>query len=496
MNRWLFVVCLMAPSLLGCGSEEGTTSGDVTDTPMETAGPGGFVLETACDDTIDSIYADPGALPDAKGAILRCATDGTLSQAAIQTRAEEIGYTGKALASGARVYRVLYRTERGTGAPSYSSALVYLPDKPLAEKLPVVVASHGSRGQTGKCAPSLNDPAADYVHIDFERQILPLVGAGYAVIAPDLAGYANYGAEGNPPSGYLSAPDEARSTLDGARALRNLVPSSLTGEVVITGHSQGGHAALSALALSEEYGSGGKVAAVVAWAPVWFSFRMAGAIFLMADDFPIADAPGTNGVAIWYMYTAGELYDGPGKGLDPFQPDKRDAIKTFVEETCWSESYPALEALGTTLNDIFDEDFVKAIVSPAALGFDCKDEEPAKSVCERWITRFLGDRPHITGEAAKVPVLLAYGGKDGTITPDQFQCGIDRLAADQANVTECYHPESGHGILPALSGEHAVDWIAHVTLGTPLTTSCPSDSITPVDDQGAPIPCLNPPPND
>lgn len=496
MKRCLTACCVVFLFSVGCGSDGGEASGDVTDTAPDTTGPGGFVLEAACDDTIDSIYADPGTLPDEKGAILRCATDGTLTQAAIQARADEIGYQGKALASGARVYRVLYRTERGNGAPGYSSALVYLPDTPLADKLPVVVASHGSRGQAAACAPSLNDPAAEYVHIDFERQVLPLVGAGFAVIAPDLAGYANWGADGNPPPGYLSALDEGRSTLDGARALRNLVPSSLTGEVVITGHSQGGHSALSALAMSGEYGSGGEVAAVVAWAPVWFSFRMAGAIFVMADDFPIAEAPGTNGVAVWYMYTAGELHDGPGKGLEIFQADKRDAIKAFVDEKCWSASYPELEALGTTVNDLFDKDFISAIVSPAALGFDCKDEEPAKSVCEKWIARFLGDRPHITGKAAEVPILLAYGGKDTTITPDQFQCGIDRLANDQATVTECYHPEAGHGPLPAVSGGHAVDWISHVTLGTPLTTSCPSDTIAPVDDQGQPIPCLNPPPND
>ncbi|NOZ00324.1 MAG: alpha/beta fold hydrolase [Deltaproteobacteria bacterium] len=495
MNRWLSVLCLSVVMVLGCGSGGGSGAGDLSDTAQDAAGPGGFVLEVACDDTIDSIYSDPGSLPDAKGAIIRCAPDGVMTAAQIQARADEIGYTGKPLASGARVYRVLYRTERGNGAPGYSSALVYLPDAPLADKLPVLVASHGSRGQAAACAPSLNDPAASYVHIDFERQVLPLVGAGFAVIAPDLAGYANFGAAGNPPSGYLSAADEAKSTLDGARALRNMVPSSLTGDVVITGHSQGGHSALSALAMSQEYGAGGKLAAVVAYAPVWFSFRMAGSIFLMTD-MTIANSPGTVGVAVWYTYTSGELYDGPGGGLAPFQEDKQAAIKKFVDETCWSKSYPALEALGTTLNDIFSKEFISAIVSSAALGFDCKDKEPAKSICEKWISRYLGDRPHITGEAAQVPILLAYGGKDTTIPPDQFQCGIDRLADDQANVTQCYLPESGHGILPAMAGEHAADWIAHVTLGTPMTTSCPSDKILPLDGDGNPIPCMNPPPND
>src|SRR5438552_2629164 len=87
-----------------------------------------------------------------------------------------------------------------TACSSYSSSPVLIPDTPRASLLPVVVASHGSRGQAGKCAPSKNDPAGSYVEPDFVHQVYPLVGAGYAVIAPDLAGYANYGAANNPPS--------------------------------------------------------------------------------------------------------------------------------------------------------------------------------------------------------------------------------------------------------------------------------------------------------
>ena len=70
----------------------------------------------------------------------------------------------------------------------------------------------------------------------------------YAVLAPDLAGYANFGAAGNPPSAYDDALDVGRSTVDGVRALRNVIPHSLTAQVVLTGHSQGGYTAMAGLA--------------------------------------------------------------------------------------------------------------------------------------------------------------------------------------------------------------------------------------------------------
>jgi len=65
---------------------------------------------------------------------------------------------------------------------------VLLPDTPRAGTLPVVVASHGSRGQAGICAPSMLNAAAADVNADFIHQVYPLVGFGYAVIAPDSPG--------------------------------------------------------------------------------------------------------------------------------------------------------------------------------------------------------------------------------------------------------------------------------------------------------------------
>src|SRR5262249_1215473 len=94
---------------------------------------GTFVLSSPCSDSIDSIYSDPGA-PGAKGAIARCAHDRDISKDQLEqhARTSTYPYDGKPFTSGARVYRVVYTTERGNDPASagYTSALVFLPDNP------------------------------------------------------------------------------------------------------------------------------------------------------------------------------------------------------------------------------------------------------------------------------------------------------------------------------------------------------------------------------
>lgn len=453
-------------------------------------------LSIPCTDLLTSIEQDPGALPGDKGAILRCGADTRLEKDAVQAKLDAIAYKDKRATSAVNVYRILYRTERGNGKPGYAGAVVYLPDTPIAELSPMVVVSHGSRGQAGICAPSVEDPRAEQVNDDQDRMVFTMVAAGYPVIAPDLAGYANYHATDNPPSGYNMASDVAKSTLDAARAFRKMAPAWLSDDVVLTGHSQGGHTAFSTLAMMDTYGAGVHIAAVAAFVPNWLSQRTWAALFLLASQHPIASDPTPNAVSIWYHYTRAELTDGPGGAAKLFRPDKLAGVKAFVDGVCWGPPYTTLESLGSKSTDLFDPAFTSAVMSSAATGVDCPADEPAKTTCETWIARYLEDRPHLTGAAAQVPILVAYGGMDDAITPDRFQCVLDRLQEDKANLTYCFEPEGMHGELPAQAGAYAVDWIAHQTLGTPLTATCGSDKIELIDSKGEPMKCAPLPPND
>ncbi|MGH7298749.1 MAG: alpha/beta hydrolase, partial [Polyangiaceae bacterium] len=494
------VACSSSSNKGSPGAEAGTEGGNV-DGGGECGG-GGFSPTIACADSVDSVYADPGDVSArARGDILKCAHDADYTASALQalaTEQDDAGtppYSGKPFTSGAHAYRVLYRTERGdtNNTPGYSSALVLLPDTPRAAALPVVIASHGSRGQAGKCAPSKLDPAASDVNGDFIHQVYPLVGAGYAVIAPDLAGYANFGGAGNPPSAYADAADVGKSTLDAAAAIRNVLPAaSLTQQIAITGHSQGGHTALSALALSTSYPVAGTIAAVAVYSPLWISQHAWAAIFLAPSLYPIATS-GAAPVSLWYHYTHATLLDGPDAGTELIAPAQAAVVQSFVQNDCWQASYPDLLEAGASANDFFTSAYVSAAGPGAAPGGNCQGD----TTCETWIARMTADWPHLTGAAAQVPILVWYANADTTITPDAMQCVFNRLSADSTAYSVCYDPNPvGHSGVVAADSNYVSDWIAQKTLSGPAPTEtcgalAPNGSGVPqiLDDGGGAIPC-------
>ncbi len=74
---------------------------------------------------------------------------------------------------------------------------------------------------------------------------------GYAVVATDYLGYAKSKFPYHP---YLHADSEARSVLDSIRAARNAIASaggSLSGKVMLTGYSQGGHSSAASQRAAE-----------------------------------------------------------------------------------------------------------------------------------------------------------------------------------------------------------------------------------------------------
>jgi predicted esterase len=477
----------------GGSSDSGTPE---TSTPVEAGeagGGGAFSPAIACTDSITSVYADPGSVASqAKGAILKCAHDQDLTATALlaaATATDSAGtppYVGKPFTSGAHIYRVLYRTERGdpNNSPGYSSALVLLPDTPRAGTLPVVVASHGSRGQAGVCAPSMMSAAASDVNGDFIHQVYPLVGFGYAVIAPDLAGYANFGGAGNPPSAYADSQDVGKSTLDGVAALRNVLPTaSLSQQVVITGHSQGGHTALSALALSASgYPVSGTIAAVAVYSPLWISQHAWAAIFLEPSNYGFAESS-AGAVSLWYHYTHATLLDGPDSGTDGiFDPTNFPIVQNFVNSDCWNSSYPLLTDAGTSANDFFSASYVSSIGLPATPAGTCSD-----ATCTTWIARMTADWPHLTGAAATTPILVEYANDDTTITPDAMQCVFNRLQGDGAKYNVCYDTSPvGHSGSVSYNSDYVADWIAQQTLGG----AAPTEACTTLGDNDAGVPQL------
>lgn len=120
---------------------------------------------------------------------------------------------------------------------------------------PLLAWGHGTTGIADTCAPSTDGTLAGYAGF-----LDALVGAGYAVVAPD---YEGLGADGLHP--YLSLQSEGRSLLYAAKAAADAY-ASVSSRVGLIGHSQGGHAVLGAAELAGEVPSL-DIVGTVAFAP-------------------------------------------------------------------------------------------------------------------------------------------------------------------------------------------------------------------------------------
>jgi hypothetical protein len=469
------------------------------------------MVRLACSDAVDAVYTAPAGLPafdpSHRGDVVRCAYDRTLTHDQINTAATNEGYTGPPLMSGARVYRIAYRTTRaptaaGATPDGLSAALVFVPDTPRAGPQPLVVVGHASIGIAERCAPSRNEllTRGDWLD-DFRSLLLPLVGYGWTVVATDYAGFG-YGST----PGWSLAADEAHSLLDSTRAMTNLLaPGSLSGDVVMVGHSQGGHAVLAAHALARSYGLSGRLVGTAAFAPLWFSSRAWGAILTSFAGYTTADNAGPIAYAMEYFYGHGELIDGPGHGLDPFRAALRTRVQTLETTSCLLDVAAETQALGATPADIFDPTFVSAVGPCGAFG-SC-----TSPLATTWQQRFLDDRPPI--DPAGPPILIWEGLADTTVTPGLLQCALDKIQNDLVSspgmpstvVTVCADPIAIHGAAYAPGTDltvgitrrdidHVNRWIAARTMGGPEPTGC-SPWPDALPDGGA-ITCPNPPPND
>jgi pimeloyl-ACP methyl ester carboxylesterase len=485
--------CLVALlGLLGCGDDNAKTPDGGSDAAFDAAPQSPIALALPCSDSVNAVYTVPSGLPtyDAshRGDVIRCASDRALSTDQIGARLTQLQFVMPQARSSTNVYRIAYRTDRLLGHEGVSTALVFLPDQPIAAGSPLVVAAHGTVGAAAPCVPSHVDltGTADNEEIGM---FLTLAGYGYVVVAPDYAGYAS----GSTP-GWLLAEDEAHSLLDATRAMQKLLsPGQLSDKVVLVGHSQGGHAVLAAQALASQYGLSGSIAGVVPMAPVWFVGKTWGAAISPIAGQNTTDNPGVVGYATLYFYSHGEVYDGAGGGLTMFQASKRPQVQQLMTTQCTGGIQSMIAQLGATPSDFFDMAFVTSLGNCAVFESGC-DAEPAAT----WVPRFRADRPPIDAHSA--PIVVWQGAMDQTVTPGRAQCGFDKIQADLAAATAptttfqvCGDAMADHPGVVRRNIYWVSQWIAARTLGQTEPAACPGTA--PLQPQGGQLTCATPPSN-
>ena len=139
-----------------------------------------------------------------------------------------------------KVVSLNYVTPGVRGENSNASGVLLLPTGAgCTAAAPLVAYAKGTDVQKPR---TLANPA------DSETGLLAAMyaGQGYAVVATDYLGFAKSAYSFHP---YLHADSEATSVIDSIRAARQAVASqgsSLSGKVMLTGYSQGGHASMAA----------------------------------------------------------------------------------------------------------------------------------------------------------------------------------------------------------------------------------------------------------
>jgi uncharacterized membrane protein HdeD (DUF308 family)/alpha-beta hydrolase superfamily lysophospholipase len=282
---------------------------------------------------------------------------------------------------GGTVERILYSTTDAYGVRAVASALVIVPVDAPSGPRPVISWNWGTTGVARGCAPSLMSSTATRWAIPAVEQAL---ARGWVIVASD---YSGRGADGRFP--YLIGEGEARSSIDAIRAARQLEGVRLSSDVVVWGHSQGGHGALWTEPVAADYAPGLQILGTAAIAPVTDPLALAG-------ELTELDASAELSILVsWVLVPYAELY--PDVNVEDYVAVSGRAIVREMTQRCLSEPGLFVSAI-TSLGVSADRPLYPANLLGGALG-----------------RRLEQNRAEGPWEA---PLLIAWGDRDEVVPPE------------------------------------------------------------------------------
>lgn len=321
-----------------------------------------------------------------------------------------------------QIWRVLYRSTDADEKPIAVSGLIAAPPGPPPEGgWPLIGIAHGTTGLARGAAPSLTiDSEADSPGHYYETNIKPFLDAGYALALTD---YQGLGAPGKP--SYLIGVLEGRNVLDAIRAARNFSEITLSDQLLMWGHSQGGQSAAFAAEIAPEYAPELQFDGVVLVAP------------------------------------AGDL-DGIFEGIIERNERSVLTVLPLTVAGSWSRSYPeAVIDHGMTRLGKF---FVNQVVWRLRLeyaGLLSRLFRPSQLIeldaADRW-------RPYVEANTPgskpiAPPLLVAQGSADQVIGKEYTDRFVERLREHGATVDYRVYPDHDHLTVLEPSTPEAITWM-------------------------------------
>jgi pimeloyl-ACP methyl ester carboxylesterase len=337
-------------------------------------------------------------------------------------------YHGVDALSGATNTLVLYTQVGVKGKLVAVSGILSVPKGPVPKGgWPVVSFGHGTTGIADACAPTraAHSPGdATSSDLGYAPLLDGWIKQRFAIVRTD---YEGLGTPGVHP--FLIGRSEGYGMLDIVRAARQVDPA-LSERIVISGHSQGGHAALWAASLARQYTPELRVLGTVAFAPQSHTAEEAGFLKTVSDT----------GLTAF----AGLIF----RGLDAAYPSLR--VSSLLTP-------PGAKLYPQTLTKCLDPLGAKSSFGGLPLDHLAK---PSANLTPLVKKIALNDPDNLK---VKGPVLLEQGLADATVIPAFDQALSQSLAKVGDSVTYHTYPEVTHGGVLAAAATDATGFLRKVS---------------------------------
>jgi acetyl esterase/lipase len=331
---------------------------------------------------------------------------------------------------GAAAYRILYRSEGLQGEPIAVSGVVIVPGALQTRTSgPIIAWAHPTTGLVPDCAPSL-------ARVFFEsiQGLHQMLQQGFVVAATDYPGLGTSG-----PHPYLVGLSEGRAVLDSVRAARSMTGSGPA--FAVWGHSQGGHAALYAGILAEDYAPELKLVGIAVAAPATDLGT------LLADDRGTTGGTNITAMTLWSW---SRVYGAPLASV--VTPQGMSAMGALASR-CIERYFDVMTRRGPT----------RALARSFLKVDNVSDVEPWRSLLR---TNTPGMLP------TTVPVFLAQGTDDTLVLPAVTRTYMQQLCKAGSAVQWHSVEGVGHLFVARDSADAAVAWIGARFAGTAAPNDC------------------------
>lgn len=339
-------------------------------------------------------------------------------------------FAGYSLPPGAHAVRILYVSRALNGTPVAASGVVLIPAGRRPHRgWPVIVWAHGTSGVARMCAPSLMKD------VEYGSEgLMPMVAAGFAVVATDYAGLGTPGAHQ-----YDNKIAQANDVVYSVPAARAAVPA-LGRRWVAIGHSQGGVAVWGVAELEARQKDPGYRGAI----------SVAGD--MSYESFEAHDAVTFSTITnlYWPLTAFGVKASYPSFDVEKMlTPSMFERYADVTSKGCWYYAYAAAAEIGE-----------QAAVRPGW------NELPELARYNR--DSLSTDKP-ISG-----PLMVLAGDDDASVNFANIQAGVVQACRNRLPIEFVHRPGLDHDPLMEKTIGLQLDWVRARLDGKPWSSNCES----------------------